>query len=165
MEDTCVRLRRPPKRAVTRPPEAAPRSWLHELLVAIDDELVPLDSVLDLVAARVGADECRAAAIAVLRVLFEADWLRMTSFERGLGHVLWTESPGETVERIQREWGSGDIGHVKMTPTGANAARAMAGASEAVRSFYDGRDRAASEPLSVEVEREVAAVGPASAIG
>ena len=127
-------------------------------MLAIDDEIVPVAAVRDAVHARIGAAEerdLRGTTVAVLHVLLRADWLRMTSFERGLGHVLWTEDPEAAVARIEREWpqmtgvndgldgaldrgagtaapiraASGDAGSVKMTPTGANAVLAIAAAT------------------------------------
>jgi hypothetical protein len=123
---------------------------LHALLQLIDDDLVAFAAV-------------RAGALTpdVLRPLILADWLRMTSFQPGLGNVLWSEPPEDAMARLEREWDRTDVGHVKMTPTGANAMRAMDDPPPALRAFYAGRDGGASDPLqglAAEVEQEVEAV-------
>lgn len=134
------------------------RSWLHDVLRAIDDDLVELGAVRALVAARVGPGFEQRETLAVLHALFEADWLRMTSFHRGLGHVLWGEAPDEAVARIEREWDGPEAAFVKMTPTGANALRAMGGPPDALLRFYASRDAEPPATLGAEVAREVQAV-------
>ena len=144
-------MTRAPKPAPGRPPgQTAPRSWLHDLLRTIDDDLVEFAAVRD-----------RAAAADVLRPAFVADWLRMTTFQPGLGPVLWAESPQATVARLERDWDRPDVGHVKMTPTGANAMRAMDDPPPALRAFYDGyaaRGPTSPHGLAADVEQEVEAV-------
>lgn len=131
------------------PGRPAPRTWLHGLLLLIDDDLVDL-AVL----------RARPATLDVLRPAFLADWLRMTTFQPGLGPVLWSEGPAETVDRLGREWERPDVGSVKMTPTGANAMRAMDDPPETLRRFYaDQEGRADGGPAEAEaVAQEVEAV-------
>jgi hypothetical protein len=89
------------------------QSPLHALLRGIDDDLVPLDRVVGSI------------GLEGLAVLLRADWLRLVSFERGIGHVLWTEQPDAAIERLRIDVPSRADALVKMTPTGANALRAM----------------------------------------
>jgi hypothetical protein len=115
------------------------RSALHGLLAEIDDDLVPIDRVVGVL----GLDG--------LGVLLRADWLRLVSFERGIGHVLWAEVPDEAIARIAH--GTDTDVLVKMTPTGANALRALdepgPGPASALDRFYG----ATAEPtLEAEVE-------------
>jgi len=100
----------------------------------------------------------RASTPDALRPVFRADWLRMTSFERGLGHVLWTESTDDAIARLEREWDRPEVGSVKMTPTGANAMRAMDDPPEALRRFYVEAWWASGAGLAAVVEQEVQAV-------
>lgn len=134
------------------------RSWLHHLLRMIDDDLVELGAVRALVAARVGTGAERSETLTVLRALFEADWLRMTTFHRGLGYVLWSEAPAEALVRIDRAWDGPESAFVKMTPTGANALRAMDGPPDALLRFYASRANEPPTPLGAEVAHEVQAV-------
>lgn len=89
----------------------------------------------------------RATTPDVLRPVFIADWLRMTTFQPGLGPVLWSESPQETMARLEREWDRPGVGRVKMTPAGANALRAMDEPPPALLAFYAGR-----EPIPADAE-------------
>ena len=112
------------------------RSALHGLLATIDDDLAPIPGVL----AAIGLDG--------LAVLLRADWLRLVSFERGIGHVLWLEAPDAAIARIASAADAEVL--VKMTPTGANALRAMDAPPPALAHAY------AAGPRSF--EEEVAAV-------
>ena len=112
------------------------RSPLHYLLRSVDDDLVPLPGVL----AAIGLDG--------LAALLRADWLRLVSFERGIGHVLWLEAPDAALARIAS--GTDAEVLVKMTPTGANALRAMDAPPQALATVYAAGARS--------IEEEVAAV-------
>lgn len=124
-----------------------PRSWLHDLLRRIDDDLIDFAVVRD-----------RASTPDVLRPVFRADWLRMTSFQPGLGHVLWTEGAVETIARLERDWDRPGVGSVKMTPTGANAMRAMDDPPAVLRRFYAELKPPSGAGLAADVEQEVEAV-------
>ena len=93
------------------------------MLQVIDDGLVPVDDVLT----AVGLDG--------LTVLLRADWLRLVSFERGIGHVLWAETGDRAIERLMHDPEPKAL--VKMTPTGANALRAMDDPPPAIAAFYE----------------------------
>jgi hypothetical protein len=118
-------------------------SRLHALLRTIDDDLVPVDRVVDSLGPGPGG-------LDALAVLLRADWLRLVSFERGIGPVLWLETPDVAIDRLAREPDARTHALVKMTPTGANAMRAMDEPPAALAAAY-----AAGLPT---IEAEVTAV-------
>ena len=71
-----------------------------------------------------------------LGVLLDADWLRLVSFERGIGPVLWSVSPQEAIRRLAGDEAARSEAVLKMTPTGANAMRAMDEPPAALADFY-----------------------------
>jgi hypothetical protein len=83
-----------------------------------------------------------------LGVLLRAGWLRLVSFERGIGPVLWPETPDEAIDRLAD--GAARAGAlVKMTPTGANAMRAMDEPPAGLAAFYG---RTAGPTIEAEVD-------------
>jgi hypothetical protein len=109
------------------------------LLRAIDDDLVP------------HADALAAVGVDGVAALLRADWLRPVSIERGIGPVLWSETPEDAILRLEWDREAAASALVKMTPTGANALRAMDDPPPALWAYY----RAVPDPT---LEAEVDAV-------